>query len=140
MSDTRKDQQPAASRDRSRLWRWTKRVFIGLAGLVVVLPLAGVIYQFVATRIDEYRYPARGEMVDAGIYSLHLYCTGEEGGAPTVVMDSGLGGTGLDWQLVQPEVAQFARVCTYDRAGMGWSERGSQPRTTCLTEPFTLVN
>ena len=97
--------------------------------MVVVLPLAGVIYQFVATRIDEYRYPVRGELVDVGDYSLHLYCTGE-GGAPTVVMDSGLGGTVLDWQLVQPEVAQFARVCTYDRAGMGWSERGGQPRTS----------
>jgi pimeloyl-ACP methyl ester carboxylesterase len=129
VSDPRKDRQPAAPRDRSQLWRWTKRVFIGLAGLVVVLPLAGVIYQFVATRIDEYRYPVRGELVDVGDYSLHLYCTGE-GGAPTVVMDSGLGGTVLDWQLVQPEVAQFARVCTYDRAGMGWSERGGQPRTS----------
>jgi pimeloyl-ACP methyl ester carboxylesterase len=68
-------------------------------------------------------------MVDVGGYSLHLYCTGE-GGGPTVVMDSGLGGIGLDWQLVQPEVAQFARVCTYDRAGMGWSEPGAQPRTS----------
>jgi pimeloyl-ACP methyl ester carboxylesterase len=46
------------------------------------------------------------------------------------VMDSGLGGIGLDWQLVQPEVAQFAHVCTYDRAGMGWSEPGAQSRTS----------
>src|SRR5438132_1167032 len=43
----------------TRLWKWTKRVFIGLAGLVVVLLLSGMIYQFVATKIDEYRYPAR---------------------------------------------------------------------------------
>jgi pimeloyl-ACP methyl ester carboxylesterase len=119
----------AAPRERSRLWKRTKRILVGLAGLVVVLLLAGVIYQFVATKIDEYRYPAPGEMVDVGDYSMHLYCTGE-GGAPTVVMDSGLGGTVLDWQLVQPEVAQFARVCTYDRAGMGWSEPGAQPRTS----------
>ena len=129
MSDPRKDQQPAARRERSQLWRWTKRVGIGLAGFVVVLPLAGVIYQLVATKIDEYRYPARGEMVDVGDYSLHLHCTGEEG-APTIVMDSGLGGTVLDWQLVQPEVAKFTRVCTYDRGGMGWSDSGSRPRTT----------
>jgi pimeloyl-ACP methyl ester carboxylesterase len=97
--------------------------------LVVVLLLTGVIYQFVATKLDEYRYPARGEMVDVGGYTLHLYCTGEEG-APTVVMDSGIGGTVLDWQLVQPEVAQFAHVCTYDRGGMGWSDPGAQPRTS----------
>src|SRR3712207_56002 len=46
------------------------------------------------------------------------------------VMDSGLGGTVLDWQLVQPELAKSTRVCTYDRAGMGWSEAGAQPRTS----------
>jgi pimeloyl-ACP methyl ester carboxylesterase len=114
---------------RSRLWRWTKRVIAGMVGLVLVLLLAGVVFQFVMTRIDARRYPAPGESVDVGGYSLHLYCTGEPG-APTVVMDSGLGGTVLDWQLVQPEVAKFARLCTYDRAGMGWSEAGTQPRTS----------
>ena len=131
MTEPQSDQQPTTPRGHTRrLWRWTKRVLIGLAGLVVFVLLAGVVYQFVATKIDEYRYPAPGEMVDVGGYSLHLYCTGEEGGAPTVVMDSGLGGTVLDWQLVQLEVAGFARVCTYDRGGAGWSEPGAQPRTS----------
>jgi pimeloyl-ACP methyl ester carboxylesterase len=114
---------------RSRLWQWTKRVIAGMVGLVLVLLLAGVVFQFVMTRIDARTYPAHGDLVEVGGYSLHLYCTGELG-APTVVVDSGLGGTILDWQLVQPEVAKFARVCTYDRAGMGWSEAGSQPRTS----------
>jgi pimeloyl-ACP methyl ester carboxylesterase len=79
---------------RSRLWRWTKRVIAGMVGLVLVLLLAGVVFQFVMTRIDARRYPAPGEMVEVGGYSLHLYCTGEPG-APTVVMDSGLGGTNM---------------------------------------------
>jgi len=131
VTEPQTDQQPTTPHGRSRgLWRWTKRVLVGLAGLVVFVLLAGVVYQFVATKIDEYRYPAPGEMVDVGGYSLHLYCTGEGGGAPTLVMDSGLGGTVLDWQLVQPEVAGFARVCTYDRGGAGWSEPGAQPRTS----------
>ncbi len=129
MTQPETDQQLTTPHGRSRLWRWTKRVLVGLAGLVVFLLLAGVVYQFVATKIDEYRYPAPGEMVDVGGYSMHLYCTGE-GGAPTVVMDSGAGGSVLDWQLVQPEVAGFARVCTYDRGGAGWSELGAQPRTS----------
>ena len=143
MTETETDQQAPATRDRSRrFWRWAKRLFIGLAGLVVFLLLAGVVYQFVATKIDEYRYPAPGEMVDVGGYSLHLYCTGEGGGAPTVVMDSGLGGSVLDWQLVQPEVAGFARVCTYDRGGAGWSEPGAQPRTSpqIVEELHTLLS
>ena len=143
MTQPQTDQQlTTPHNERSRqLWRWTKRLLIGLAGLVVFLLLAGVVYQFVATKIDEYRYPAPGEMVDVGGYSLHLYCTGE-GGAPTVVMDSGLGGTVLDWQLVQPEVAGFARVCTYDRGGAGWSEPGAQPRTSqqFVEELHTLLD
>jgi pimeloyl-ACP methyl ester carboxylesterase len=113
-----------------RLRRWTKRVLVGIAGLVLVLLLAGVVFQFVTSKIDERRYPALGEMVDAGGYNIHLNCTGEAGGAPTVIMDSGLGGTVLDWQLVQPELAKSMRVCTYDRAGMGWSDPGPQPRTS----------
>jgi pimeloyl-ACP methyl ester carboxylesterase len=50
-------------------------------------------------------------------------------GSPTVVLDAGLGGTSLDWALVQAEIGQTTRVCAYDRAGMGWSEPGPQPRT-----------
>jgi pimeloyl-ACP methyl ester carboxylesterase len=69
-------------------------------------------------------------MVDVGGSSMHLHCTGEEGRTPTVVMDSGAGGIGMDWGPVQPGVAKFARVCTYDRAGLGWSDPGPQPRTS----------
>jgi len=86
----------------NRLWRWTKRVLVGIAGLVLVLLFAGVVFQIVTTKIDERRYPALGEMVDAGGHNIHLNCTGEARGAPTVIMDSGLGGTVLDWQLFQP--------------------------------------
>jgi pimeloyl-ACP methyl ester carboxylesterase len=46
-----------------------------------------------------------------------------------VVLDSGLGGTSLDWRLVQPELATLSRVVAYDRAGLGWSEPGPGPRT-----------
>jgi pimeloyl-ACP methyl ester carboxylesterase len=142
VTEPQTDQQTTTPHGRSRrLWRWTKRILTGLAGLVIVLLLTGVIYQFVATKIDGYRYPARGEMVDVGGYSLHLYCTGEVG-APTVVMDIGAGGNLLDWQLVQPEVAGFARACTYDRGGMGWSEPGDQPRTSeqFVEELHALLN
>jgi pimeloyl-ACP methyl ester carboxylesterase len=125
---------------RSRPWQWTKRIIVGVVGLVLVMLLAGVVFQFVMTRIDARRYPAPGEMVEVGGYGLHLYCTGEAG-APTVVMDSGLGGTVLDWQLVQPDLAKSMHVCTYDRAGMGWSDAGAQPRTSrqIVRELHTLL-
>ncbi|WP_129590207.1 alpha/beta fold hydrolase, partial [Gloeocapsopsis dulcis] len=35
----------------------------------------------------------------------------------------------LDWQLVQPEVAKFTSILTYDRPGYGWSDPSSAPRT-----------
>ncbi|HEY9623959.1 MAG TPA: alpha/beta hydrolase [Crinalium sp.] len=50
-------------------------------------------------------------------------------GHPTVIVESGAGGTHLDWQLVQPEVAKFTRILTYDRAGYGWSDSSLEPRT-----------
>jgi pimeloyl-ACP methyl ester carboxylesterase len=44
------------------------------------------------------------------------------------VFDSGLGGSSLDWTLVQPAVASFTRACAYDRAGYAWSDQGPLPR------------
>ena len=60
MAGTGTDRQPDAPREGGgRLWKWTKRVLVGVVGLVVVLLLAGVIYQFVATKIDAYRWYPR---------------------------------------------------------------------------------
>lgn len=71
-----------------------------------------------------------GTLVDIGGRSLHLNCTGS--GSPTVVLDAGLGGNSLEWALVQSRVANFSRVCSYDRAGYGWSDPGPQPRTSSV--------
>jgi pimeloyl-ACP methyl ester carboxylesterase len=57
---------------------------------------------------------------------MHLYCTGS--GIPTVVVEAGLGDDFIGWQKVQPEVAKFTRICTYDRAGLGWSKDQPGPR------------
>ncbi|MEO7190945.1 MAG: alpha/beta hydrolase [Vicinamibacterales bacterium] len=58
---------------------------------------------------------------------LHLHATGKAG--PTVVFDAALGASSVSWTFVQREVIAFARACTYDRAGFGWSEGGAFPRT-----------
>jgi pimeloyl-ACP methyl ester carboxylesterase len=67
-----------------------------------------------------------GQFVWVGQHRLHIHCEGE--GSPTVVFESGLGGTSLDWSLIQPEIAGHTRACVYDRAGYGWSDRGPAPR------------
>jgi len=65
-----------------------------------------------------------GRLVDVGGRKLHLYCTGK--GGPTVILEAGAGSFSIDWALVQPEVAKTTRVCSYDRAGYGWSDPGPE--------------
>ena len=61
-----------------------------------------------------------GKLVDIGGRSLHLLCSGQ--GTPTVVLEAGASAFAIDWTLVQREIARTTRVCSYDRAGMGWSD------------------
>jgi pimeloyl-ACP methyl ester carboxylesterase len=67
-----------------------------------------------------------GSLIEVGGYRVHLYCTGT--GTPTVMI---VGGFSFDWALVQPEVAKFTRVCTYDASGNAWSEPDPGPEPTC---------
>lgn len=57
---------------------------------------------------------------------INLYCTGT--GGPTVVLEAGFGGTSWAWSTAQPLIARSHRVCSYDRAGMGFSDPGPLPR------------
>ncbi len=109
--------------------RIIRRIGMPLLGLVVALfalAVAGAIYQAIATERAERAYPPPGEMVDVGGYSLHINCVGQ--GSPTVVLDAGSGEMSAQWVRVQQEVSDTTRVCAYDRAGMGWSETGPEPR------------
>ncbi|MCI0664490.1 MAG: alpha/beta hydrolase [Acidobacteria bacterium] len=74
--------------------------------------------------------PPPGKLVDIGGWRLHLNCTGEvRESQPTVILEAGAGSLSVEWSLTQPGVAGFARVCSYDRAGIGWSDLGPHPRT-----------
>jgi pimeloyl-ACP methyl ester carboxylesterase len=95
--------------------------------LIAGLALAGAGYEAIAARGDAQAYPPPGRLVDVGGYRLHIQYVGT--GSPTVVLDAGLGGMSLDWNLVQTDMGRTTRVCAYDRAGMGWSDPGPQPRT-----------
>lgn len=98
-----------------------------IVGLIIVLGLAGTIYESAAEAADARAYPPPGQMIDVGGYRLHLHCVGT--GSPTVVIDAGWGDWSGGWSRVQPEAAKTTQVCTYDRAGMGHSESGPLPRT-----------
>lgn len=106
--------------------RWIRWLLIGLDSLVVAA-IAGATYQSVAARRDLARTPPPGRLIDIGGHRLHLWCEGS--GAPSVILETGLGGSSADWGFVQPAVSRFTQVCSYDRAGMGYSDQGPSPRT-----------
>jgi len=93
----------------------------GLVALFIVLFLAAFTVEKIALAQIPVKYPAPGEMVNVGEYSLHLYCTGDPAAKPVVVVSPGSGSNVAHWPLVQSEVAKFARICVYDRLGSGWS-------------------
>ncbi|HMD72062.1 MAG TPA: alpha/beta hydrolase [Bryobacteraceae bacterium] len=98
------------------------------AGLLILLACAGALYQAVGGMRDRRSNPPPGRFVEVAGLRMHLVCAGQ--GSPTVILDSGLSDTWLHWYKVQPEVAKFARVCAYDRAGLGWSDPRPGPRTS----------
>jgi len=101
---------------------WLSRVVI----LIIGLALVGAVYERMAEAADAKAYPPPGQLVDVGGHRLHIHCTGT--GSPTVVIEAGLGDWSTGWDVVQQGVAKATRVCTYDRAGWGWSEAGPLPR------------
>lgn len=113
---------------RRRIARWVKREAGALVGSVALLAVLGVVYQSIAAVRDEKRYPPPGKMVNVGGHRLHLHCSGQ--GSPAVIFESGVGDFSLQWRRVQPQVARFTEACSYDRAGLGWSESGPSPRTS----------
>ena len=111
-----------------RILDFLKRAFVRVSIFVVVLAIAGVIYQTAATESDQRKYPPPGVLVNVGGYKMHIYCMGE--GSPTVILDSANMGTVSNWAWIQPELAKSTRVCAYDRADSGWSDLSAQPNDT----------
>ncbi|MCX5924604.1 MAG: alpha/beta hydrolase [Candidatus Dependentiae bacterium] len=112
--------------------------YIGLT--ILALIIIGLLYQYIATKLDEKAYPPIGKMIDIGGYKLHMIDSGT--GGPTVVMDAGGGCTTLDWSLVQSKIAKFTRVVSYDRAGHAWSDASPLQRTSenIISELHTMLH
>jgi pimeloyl-ACP methyl ester carboxylesterase len=94
---------------------------------LVLLVSAGLAIGLPALAAAPPTFEPAGRLVRTGEDVLHVVCTGQ--GAPTIVLEAGAGGNYLEWSLVQPEIAHTNRVCSYDRAGIGWSRASTRPRT-----------
>ena len=105
-----------------------RRIIIGLAGFAISVAAVGFTYQSFASARDRRAHLMPGRLIDIGGYKMHIDCTGT--GSPAAILDSGLGDGYLSWRKVQPQIAQSTRVCSYDRAGFGYSDPSPKPRTS----------
>lgn len=123
----RKNKEKKAKRDQNRIWRNFKTFFVVLLGVCILVVGAGFVYEAIAARKGAELYPPPGKLVDAGGYKLHLEKKGS--GTPTIVLEAGSGETSLSWREIPDELSKYATVVVYDRAGYGWSEQASSPRS-----------
>ncbi|WP_260735593.1 alpha/beta fold hydrolase [Tunturiibacter lichenicola] len=100
---------------------------LGFLLLLLLLLAIGYAYEQIGQRRDLRLRPAPGRLVSVGNHKLHLLCKGTV--APTVVIEQGAGELSSYWWALQDEIAKFASVCTYDRAGIGWSDSVASSRT-----------
>ena len=100
-------------------------VTLSLAGALAFAMLA----QFVCARIDQRKFRAPGREIDIPGARMHVREMGVHG--PTLVLESGIAASSLNWCLLQPRLAAFAKTCSYDRAGFGWST--TENRSCSLT-------
>lgn len=113
---------------KNRLQHRIRRILVGLVIILIVLTSGGTAYQAIATQSDQRNFPPPGQVYAVGGYRLHIYCTGpQKSGNPTVILEALSGGSSVYWGWVQPEIAKTTRVCSYDRAGFGWSDLVPQP-------------
>ena len=116
---------PSAKSPRRLLRRIGRVLLIGLA-VLICLAGTGAVYQARGTAADRRNFTPAGRLIDVAGYRMHLHCMGA--GSPTVILESGAGPSSPVWAWVQPAVAQRTRVCSYDRAGAGWSHPVPGPR------------
>jgi len=112
------------------LWVAIKKLCLWSFYTLVTLGITGTSYQYISNKLDERTYLAPGKMVDIGGYRLHIQESGMEHSGPTIIVDAGAGNYSLDWALIQPQIAKFAHVISYDRAGDGWSDESPLPRNS----------
>ena len=102
-----------------RVLRKLRYAIGGFTALILLLAVIGATYESIESSREE-REPPPGRLVDVGGHKMHLDCTGQ--GTPTVILESGLWDDSTVWYKVQPEIAKLTRVCSYDRAGLGYSD------------------
>lgn len=100
--------------------KFPSRIVTAIALAVLLIGVAGFSYNALSIRHYRQLTGVPGKLYDIGGHAMHLYCTGE--GAPAIVLSAGLGDDFTGWAKIQPVLSRQTKVCSYDRAGFGWSE------------------
>ncbi|MDX1568468.1 MAG: alpha/beta hydrolase, partial [Longimicrobiales bacterium] len=100
--------------------KWIERIALGFVVLLLALGGLGLAYQTRAQAEERLALSVPGEIVPVDGFGMHLHCTGR--GSPTVILEAGAIGFAQTWAWVQESLDRTTRVCSYDRAGLGWSE------------------
>jgi pimeloyl-ACP methyl ester carboxylesterase len=109
------------------------------SGVSILLLLLAALVPRANADLSFYDVPPPGQLIDMGGYRLHIHCEGT--GSPVVILDAGLGDWSTHWTAVQNLLKTDTRVCSYDRAGYGWSDPGPRPRDSqrIVTELHSLL-
>src|SRR5450631_4374042 len=104
------------------------RVFVFLCALPLALIATGFLYQCVGGHRDRILLASDGRWVRIGP-RCKLYLREQGSGGPTVLFESGIAATHLNWRGVQESIAEFTHTASYDRGGLGWSSPSLTART-----------
>lgn len=118
--------EPGLSSSSTRVGRRLGTLLLISLASAVLLAATGALFEFVATRRIASSNPPAGRLVNINGRRTHIFCLGS--GTPSVIFISGLGETYASWSKVQSDVARSTKACSYDRAGLGWSDPAPSPR------------
>lgn len=114
------EQQARERKTGNRIVRYILRGIVVLIALIVVALGSSAAYNAWAFHHARAVAGVPGKLYMVNGRNMHLYCTGQ--GSPTIVLEDGLGNDWTIWAKVQPVLSHDTQVCSYDRAGFGWSD------------------
>ena len=101
---------------------------LSIPGSMAALVAAGFLYQWLGSHYDRLRYATKGRWINIG-NGRRLYLLKKGSGGATVLFESGIAATTLNWSHIQEKVSRFATTVSYDRSGLGWSSPCRTART-----------
>jgi len=100
-----------------------------LVGLVVATYAVALAEEPTRGIVTDLTYIRPARLVDIGHgRQMDILCVGQ--GTPTVIFDAGLGDQIRAWATVQPQISRRTMACSYDRAGLGFSDPSARPGTS----------